>query len=132
MATYIGYYRVHPDYAREMAKRDREAGQPVPRDEFRAKVASLRDELPPAIRLIGSYVPMQSWSPDPDTRHPAIWVCECDDPAELRFVTNYYAGFLLFEWIPVEALGTVSAHVEATLRGHYPHREDGSNAQPAG
>jgi hypothetical protein len=118
MATYIGYYRAHPDYARENGQRARDAGRAVPDDTFREKVATLRDKLPPSIKLLGSYAPIQSGTPDPDPRHPAVWICECDDPAELTFVNNYYAGYLQFEWVPVTALGNVASQTDAAMRAN--------------
>ena len=113
MATYIGYYRAHPDYWRETGARAREAGHAVPNDAFREKVAGLRDKLPASIKLIGSYAPIQS---NPNPNHPSVWICECDDPSELTFVNNYYQGFLVFEWVPVTALGNVSSQTDAVMR----------------
>ena len=113
MATYIGYYRRHPDFWREDGERAREAGRAVPDEKYREKVAGLRDKLPPTIKLIGSYA---SISTDRDRSHPSVWICECDDPAELAFVNNYYLGYLVFEWVPVIAVGTSSKETEAVIR----------------
>jgi hypothetical protein len=115
MATYIGYYRLHPDYWSENGARAREAGHAIPDEVFRAKVSSLRDKLPASIKLIGSYAPIAS-SPNPE--RPAVWICECDDPAELTFVNNYYAGYLMFDWAPVTVLGNVASETDAVMRAN--------------
>ncbi|MCA9830334.1 MAG: hypothetical protein R3B97_11395 [Dehalococcoidia bacterium] len=102
MAVYIGYYRVNADYQREQGEKARQ-GNPGVNPAFRQKVIELRDKLPSTIKLLGSYAPLGA-SP---TR-PSVWIAETDDPAELVFITNWYQGWLEFEWVPATALGTTS------------------------
>ncbi len=116
MAIYIGYYGVHPDYARERGEVARKAGYAVPDEAFIEKVSSLRDKLPPTLRLVGSYAPIASMTPDWDPRHPAVWIADCDNQADLGFINNYYAGILKFEWVPAVALGTTSSQTAETMR----------------
>ncbi|MGE0229216.1 MAG: hypothetical protein AB7I38_02455 [Dehalococcoidia bacterium] len=116
MAIYLGYYGVHPDYAHERGEVARKAGHFVPDEAFNARVAALRDQLPPSIRLVGSYVPIASMTPDWDPRRPGIWIADCDNPRDLGFINNYYAGFLKFDWVPANSLGTSSAQTAETMR----------------
>ena len=109
MATYIGYYDRDDDFATLMGERAR-SGQPAFPEEFTKKVVELRDKLPSTIKLIGSYAPIGS-----SREHPAIWIAETDDPAELSFINNYYAGWLSFTWVPVNVLGTTSQATQSSI-----------------
>lgn len=112
MATYIGYFGPNESFRQVMGERARE-GKPEFPEEFTKKVVELRDKLPSTIKLIGVYAPIASANSAPE--HPAVWIAETDDPAELTFVNNHYAGYLSFQWVPVSVLGTTSQATQASL-----------------
>ncbi|MEZ4495061.1 MAG: hypothetical protein R3C29_17325 [Dehalococcoidia bacterium] len=44
-----------------------------------------------------------------------MWLAETDDPSHLQFVSNWYQGFLDFEWVPATAVGLTSSEAKATV-----------------
>jgi hypothetical protein len=117
MATYIGYYRINEDFQRENGANSRQAGELVTNQAFRQKVIDLRDKLPASIKLVGSYGTASTAE-----RHPNIWIAETDDPAELQFVNNWYAGFLEFDWIPATVLGATASDTAAAMDANQARR----------
>ena len=60
---------------------------------------------------MGSYAPLGAIT----KTYPGVWIVETDDPDELGFVSNWYRGFLDFEWVPVTAVGATVQDTTATL-----------------
>ena len=106
MAVYMGYYHPNEEFARENGARSREAGSPSVNDTMRQKVIDLRDNLPASLNFIGSFAPFGGAAVP---HRPGVWICETDDLEDLQFVTNWYMGFLEFEWVPARAVGTTAA-----------------------
>jgi hypothetical protein len=98
MAVYLGYYRPVPDF--------------VANDAFRRKVVELPEKLPAGCLLIGSYVPTGGAAAVTPSR-PAVMLVETDHPADLDFISQYYAGALQFDWVPVTPVGTTRPEREA-------------------
>lgn len=109
MGIYIGYYGPDPEFYRASQERARTQGTSQD-PEFQRLVTELRANLPPTLKLIGSYSPINSFGPDSDVK--AVWICETDNLTDLRFVNEYYAGYLRFNWIPAVAIGTSPAETE--------------------
>lgn len=106
MVTYLGYFRFNRDFLRAQSEEAQRTGNPPDSETMRQKVVGIRGALPDTIKLIASYNPIRSAASVDEERHPRIWVVETDDPQELQFVNQWYAGFLDFEWVPAVALGT--------------------------
>ncbi len=107
MALYIGFYTVDPNYERETGGRAR-SGDGSADAAFQQRVVDLRAKLPASLRLLGSYGTRSAHQPN-------IWLCETDNPADLSFVSNYYTGYLVFDWVPAFAIGATVAETRATM-----------------
>ena len=107
MAMYIGFYDINPDFQRQTGERAR-GGDNTPDAAFQRKVVELRDKLPASLKLLGSYGTQS-------TDRPNIWLCETDNQADLQFVTNYYTGYLVFDWVPANVVGTTASETRATM-----------------
>lgn len=114
MATYIGYYHTHPDFARQQGEKAR-GGESAADPAFQQKVIELRDNLPGSLKLIGSFGSMSSQTPEANRERPNLWICETDDTADLQFISNYYAGYLVFEWVPGFVIGATASETRAAL-----------------
>ncbi len=105
MAIYLGYYRPTPTFIEENQARARREG-PGPDPTFRQKVQELPDKLPAGCRILGSYAPVGGGGPvlaEPGL--PAVQIVETDDPTHLGFISQYYAGYLMFQWTPATSVG---------------------------
>ena len=113
MTTHIGFFRANEDYVHEQGARIRD-GELVS-DDVRQKVLDQFDKLPASVKPIGVYRPLTSgWVVQP-TYPPGVWIAETDDPLELDFITNLWAGFIDFEWVPVQGIGSTAQDAAAAV-----------------
>ncbi|MGE0227687.1 MAG: hypothetical protein AB7I38_07005 [Dehalococcoidia bacterium] len=105
MTLYIGFYTIDPHFQRESGERAR-SGDNTMDERFGRKVVELRDRLPASLKLLGSYATQSA-------ERPNIWLCETDNQADLQFVSNYYEGYLRFDWVPATVIGANAAETEA-------------------
>ncbi len=103
MATYLGYYRPTADWL-EQANAAARAGDSSFPPEFLQKVAELPGKLPASCTIQGSWAPRGS-SGD----LPSVMVVETNDDADLTFITQYYQGWLGFQWTPATNIGGTEA-----------------------
>ena len=113
MAIYIGFFRANDDYVQEHLPRIRETGELLA-PELRQKVLDQFDKLPASVKAIGVYRPVATAWTQAST-HPGVWIAETDDPAELDFINNLWAGFIDFEWVPAVGLGSTAQDAEAAV-----------------
>jgi hypothetical protein len=104
VAVFIGYYRMHPDAAAEVAARER-AGQPGLNPRLRELVLELPEKLTSTCRIVAAYSPMAG-AVLSDTPPPGVTIVETDNPADLQFISAYYAGFAIYHWVPATRVGT--------------------------
>lgn len=103
MTTYLGYYRPTADWL-EQANAAARAGEPVLPPEFLQKVAELPDKMPASCTILGSWGPRGS-----SAELPSVMVVETDNDADLTFITQYYQGWLGFQWTPAISIGATKA-----------------------
>lgn len=104
---YIGFYDVDPDFRRAIGDGARTGDNSLDKA-FRERVVALRDRLPPTLKLLGSYGTQA-------TAHPNVFICETDNQADLAFISNYYTGYLVFDWVPANAIGTTTSAARETM-----------------
>ena len=107
MAIYLGYYRPAPSFMEETQARARGEGAGAgPDPAFRRLVQELPERLPAGCRILGSYAPVGGGGPvlaEPGL--PAVQILESDDPTHLGVISQYYAGYLMFQWTPATSVG---------------------------
>ncbi len=104
MATSIGYYAPTPDWAAE-ANANARAGKPLFPAAFLEKVAELPGKLPSGCSIVGSYAPRGGGPVLSQAGLPAVMIVETSDDADLTFISNYYSGWLAFNWAPATVVG---------------------------
>ena len=111
MAVYIGYYRPNPQAMEEAGQRAR-GGDRGPAPQLVQLVRELPDKLPAGCKLLGSYAPMAGpvFSEQPP---PGITVVETDNVADLQFISQHYAGYLVYHWVPATRVGVTAQEREA-------------------
>lgn len=100
MATYIGYYRPNQRFVDERNAAAREVGAAMD-PKFSQMVADLPLKLPSTAHIIGSFAPIGGATP----ASPAVFVVEASDVSGLQFISNYYQGYLEFDWHPGVSIG---------------------------
>ncbi len=113
MALYLGYYRPVPAYLQEVWTRAR-SGDRTPDAAFGRLVTALPQQLPAGCRLLGSYAAIGGeglGTPSP----PSVMLVESDSTEALAFISQYYTGYLQFQWVPARAVGASSTEREAFL-----------------
>lgn len=101
MSTYLGFYRTTDGFRVESEVRARSGDTSIdPR--FLQLVVDLPLRLPAGCNIIGSYGSIGG-SPQ---GLPNVIIVETGDPDHLQFITNYYAGFLDFQWMPARSVGS--------------------------
>lgn len=100
VATYIGYYRPNQRFVEESNARARE-GAVAMDPKFLQLVADLPIKLPSTAHIIGSFSPIGGATPG----SPAVFIVEAADPSGLQFISNYYQGYLEFDWHPGVSIG---------------------------
>ena len=111
MAVYIGYYRPNPQSLAEGGQRAR-SGQPGPDPTLVQLVRALPDKLPAGCRLLGSFAPMAG-PVFADQPPPGVTIVETDNVADLQFISQHYAGYLIYHWIPAVRVGVSALEREA-------------------
>jgi hypothetical protein len=115
MAVYLGYYRTTSSFTEENQARARSQG-PIIDSKFRQMVVDLPDKLPAGCRIIGSYAPMGGGGAvlgDPGL--PSVQIVDTGNPADLNFISQYYSGYLMFQWTPAISVGSNRQEREAAL-----------------
>lgn len=110
MSTYIGYYRVTEGFAEESAKRARSGDTSID-PKFAQMVTELPGKLPKGISIIGSYAPMAG-GPVLGSAPPSVIIVDATETSELTFISQYYGGYLLFQWHPATVVGASRAQRE--------------------
>lgn len=100
MSLFIGYYRPTATYREANEARARQ-GETAIDPKFAQMVVDLPLKLPAGCSILGSYGPGGN-SPD---NPPNVMILETSDTAHLGFISNYYAGFLQFQWFPATSVG---------------------------
>ena len=114
MAVYLGYYRVVPGFMQENQERIRREGPTGPDPKFVQMVRELPDKLPAGCRILGSYAPLGGASGDvSEPGPPSVMIVETDEPRDLASITQYYSGYLAFQWAPATAVGATRQEREA-------------------
>ena len=114
MTLYVGFYVIDPEFQRESGARARSGDNSLDA-RFGRKLVELRDRLPASLKLIGSYTTQSA-------ERPNIWLCETDNQADLQFVSNYYEGYLRFDWVPANVIGATTAETEANRQASAANR----------
>lgn len=115
MATYIGYYRPTQSFMESNFTRARAEGfSPDPK--MQQLVRDLPERLPSSCRILAAYSPMAA-PVFADTAPPGVLVVETDSTTDLTFITQHYAGYLMFQWVPATVIGTTRAEREAATQG---------------
>lgn len=90
--TYVGFFTPTPDSPSWASYRDTGQG-PAEVIEKRNKFPA---SLPSTCKLLGSWA---VFGPG-----PSVIVVEAESIADLMFIQNYYAGWLIFDWRPCIAM----------------------------
>jgi len=101
MSTYLGFYRVTEGFRTEAEVRAR-GGDTSPDPKFMQLVVDLPIRLPAGCNIIGSYGSLGG-SP---AGLPNVMIVETDNLEHLAFISNYYSGFLDFQWTPARSVGS--------------------------
>jgi hypothetical protein len=113
MSIFLGYYRTNPTAAQENDARARTHG-PGLDPKMRQLVLDLPGKLPKGCRILGSYVPMA----EPvfgDASPPSVMIVETGDTADLQFIAQHYASYLIFQFMPAISVGTTRAERDAAI-----------------
>lgn len=101
MSLYLGFYRATPGFRTETEVRAR-GGDTSLDPKMAQLVVDLPIRLPAGCSIIGSYG-VVGGSPE---SLPSVMIVESDNLDHLRFISNYYTGFLDFQWTPATAVGS--------------------------
>jgi hypothetical protein len=105
MAVLLRYYHLVPAFIHEAQTRAR-AGDTTPDPTMMRKAIELPDKPRAGCRLLGAYVPHGMAAGESHPTQPAVMHIDTADPADLNFVSTYYAGFISFagrvpkRWVP--------------------------------
>ncbi len=100
MSTYLGFYRATQGYRTEMELRAR-GGDTSMDPKFMQLVVDLPIRLPAGCNIIGSYGSVGNSAEG----LPNVMIVETDNLDHLAFISNYYSGFLDFQWTPARSIG---------------------------
>jgi hypothetical protein len=114
VAVYMGYYRPAPGYIEANQARARAEG-PSPDPKLQRLVAELPEQLPKSAKIIAAFSPVQSGAVLSDTGAPGVIIIQTDNSADLQFINQHYAGYLMFQWVPANVIGTTRAEREAAM-----------------
>lgn len=87
------------------------AGDPSNDPGFLQLVLDLPSKLPEGCRIVNTYQPIGGALASP----PLVTVVETNDPGDLNFISNYYRGYLEYQWTPAFVLGPTRADRERSL-----------------
>jgi hypothetical protein len=106
MAIYLGYYRATPQFIEENQARLRREGGNAGPPACRRMVQELPDKLPAGCRIVGSYAPVGGGGAVlGPVGLPSVQIVETSDPTHLDFISQYYNGYLIFQWTPATSVG---------------------------
>jgi hypothetical protein len=111
MPLYLGLTRTDPGYAAETAERARREG-PATDAKLARMVSELPEKLPETCRYVSAY---SATSVHIDGAPlVSIIVVEAADTSDLNFISQYYAGYLQFQWAPTTSIGATREEREAS------------------
>src|SRR4051794_35420934 len=99
MAVYLGYYRVVRQFQEQTQAQARDAGVEMDA-KFRQMILALPDRLPAGCTIVGSYTPIGGGAVLHEPGPPAVMIVETESTRDLVFISQYYTGYLQFEWTP--------------------------------
>jgi hypothetical protein len=105
MASYVGFYDMNQDWAASNAQQAR-AGDGGMDPQFAQLVTDLPNQLPEGCSVVSSYGTNSA-------NRPNVMIVETDNQSDLTFITNYYRGYLMFDWVPANNVGGSQAEREA-------------------
>ena len=104
MASYVGFYDISDHWQAEAGAQAR-AGNGGLDPRFAGLVTDLPNQLPEGCSVVASYGTTSA-------NRPNIMIVETDNQADLQFITNYYQGYLAFDWVPATNVGSNQAQRE--------------------
>lgn len=104
MATYIGFYDINSDWAASNSQQAR-AGEGGMDPKFASLVTDLPNKLPSSCSVLASYGTTSA-------NRPNVMIVETDNQADLNFISQYYGGWLAFDWVPAAKVGQTQAERE--------------------
>mgnify|MGYP006919314256 FL=1 len=105
MTSYVGFYDINQDWAASNAQQAR-AGEGGMDPRFAQLVTDLPNQLPEGCSVVSSYGTSSA-------NRPNVMIVETDNQSDLTFITNYYGGYLTFDWVPATNVGQSQAEREA-------------------
>lgn len=110
MSTYLGYLRPTATFRARME--ERAIGGDKSNDPgFSQLLLDFPSNLPEGCTQVNTYVPIGVAAASP----PMVTVIETDQPADLQLISEYYRGYMEFQWAPVNVLGPTRAERERSL-----------------
>ena len=113
MPVYLGFYRPDPEFQREFGARVR-AGEQSGDTRIQRLVVELPDKLPASCRIIGAYNTMAG-NVLSDPGPPGVLIVDTSNGDDLLFISQYYSGYLQFQWHPARAIGANRQEREAAM-----------------
>lgn len=113
MSVYMGYYRPAQGFLEANQSKARDQGEFAVEPKMQQKVRDLPEKLPAGCKILGAFAPIQSGAVIAETALPGIIVIETQNSADLTFINQHYAGYLIFQWTPANVVGTTRAEREA-------------------
>lgn len=105
MAAYVGFYDISENWAAENAQNAR-AGNGGMDPRFAQLVTDLPNQLPEGCSVVSSYGTTSA-------NRPNVMIVETANQADLNFISQYYNGYLAFDWVPATNVGQSQAEREA-------------------
>ena len=121
MSIYVGFYRPDPEFLRELGARARAGEQPTDPKLLRL-VTELPEKLPASCTIIGAYNTLAG-NVLSDPGPPGVLIVDTSNGDDLLFISQYYVGYLQFQWHPARSVGATRQEREAAMA---------AAAQPAG
>jgi hypothetical protein len=113
VSAYIGYYRPAQSFLEANQAKARDQGAFAVEPKMQQKVRELPEKLPSGCKILGAFAPIQSGAVIGDNALPGVLVIDTENSADLTFINQHYAGYLIFQWTPANVVGTNRAEREA-------------------
>ena len=113
MSVYLGFYRPDPEWQKEFGRRARAGEEPVD-PKLRQLVVELPEKLPGSCTIIGAYNTMAG-NVLSDPGPPGVLIVDTTNGDDLLFISQYYSGYLQFQWHPARAIGANRQEREAAM-----------------
>ena len=113
MSIYIGFYRPDPEFARERSARAR-AGDASADAQLTRRVVELVDKLPASCTIVGAYNTFAG-NVLSDPGPPGVLIVETSNGDDVLFISQYYTGYLQFQWHPARAIGATRQERAAAM-----------------